>query len=116
MPQITRALQGWEANKVVNHRDLIKSAVATGCSVLICLSTLFAAPLSARATGDNGWQVVSGLYDSSHKTSEGIATGQLANYSYVESPDGSVRLTKTVEPTGVEDEFIVQLALKAKRK
>lgn len=83
-----------------------------GMILSICLAMLLAMPLVARAAGDNnGWQIVSGRYDASHKTSEGIATGQLADHGFVESPDGSVRLTKTVEPTGVEDEFIVHLSV-----
>ena len=61
--------------------------------------------------GDNGWQVVSGGYDAEHKTSEGIQKDQLGNYGFIESPDGSVRVNKTVEPTGVEDEFIVHLSV-----
>lgn len=83
----------------------------TGAVLSICFAALLAMPLVARAAGDNGWQIVSGRYDSSHQTSEGIAAGQLANYGWVESPDGGVRLTKTVEPTGVEDEFIVHLSV-----
>lgn len=83
----------------------------TGAILSICFAALLAMPLVARAAGDNGWQIVNGRYDSSHQTSEGIAAGQLANYGWVESPDGSVRLTKTVEPTGVEDEFIVHLSV-----
>lgn len=63
--------------------------------------------------GDNGWQVVSGGYDAAHKTSEGIPKDQLADYGFIESPDGSVRVNKTVEPTGVEDEFIVRLSVDA---
>lgn len=82
-----------------------------GAILSICFATMLAMPLVARAAGDNGWQIVSGRYDSSHQTSEGIAAGQLANYGWVESPDGGVRLTKTVEPTGVEDEFIVHLSV-----
>lgn len=61
--------------------------------------------------GDNSWQVVSGGYDAEHKTSEGIPKDQLGNYGFIESPDGSVRVNKTVEPTGVEDEFIVHLSV-----
>lgn len=61
--------------------------------------------------GDNSWQVVSGEYDAAHKTSEGISKDQLGNYGFIESPDGSVRVNKTVEPTGVEDEFIVHLSV-----
>lgn len=83
----------------------------TGAILSICFATLLAMPLVARAAGDNSWQIVSGRYDSSHQTSEGIAAGQLANYGWVESPDGGVRLTKTVEPAGVEDEFIVHLSV-----
>ena len=82
-----------------------------GAILSICLATLLAMPLVARAAGDNGWQIVSGRYDASHQTSEGIASGQLADHGFVESPDGSVRLTKTVEPTGIEDEFIVRLSV-----
>lgn len=82
-----------------------------GAILSICLATLLAMPLVARAAGNNGWQIVSGRYDASHQTSEGIASGQLADHGFVESPDGSVRLTKTVEPTGVEDEFIVRLSV-----
>ena len=63
------------------------------------------------SAGDNGWQVVSGGYDAAHKTSEGILKDQLANYGFIESSDGNVRVTKTVEPTGVEDEFIVHLSI-----
>lgn len=63
------------------------------------------------SAGDNGWQVVSGGYDAEHQTSEGISKDQLANYGFIESLDGSVRVNKTVEPTGVEDEFIVRLSV-----
>lgn len=61
--------------------------------------------------GDNGWQIVSGGYDAAHKTSEGISKDQLANYGFIESSDGNVRVTKTVEPTDVEDEFIMRLSV-----
>ena len=61
--------------------------------------------------GDNGWQIVCGGYDAAHKTSEDIPKDQLADYGFIESPDGSVRVNKTVEPTGVEDEFIVHLSV-----
>ncbi len=92
-------------------RNTKRKKMMVGMILSICLATLLAMPLVARAAGDNGWQIVSGRYDASHKTSEGIATGQLADHGFVESPDGSVRLTKTVEPTGVEDEFIVHLSV-----
>lgn len=63
------------------------------------------------ADNGNGWQVVSGGYDAAHKTSQGISNDQLGSYGFVESTDGSVRVNKTVEPTGVENEFIVRLTV-----
>lgn len=96
---------------MMTSRNIKRNMMMTGAILSICFAALLAMPLVARAAGDNGWQIVSGRYDSSHQTSEGIAAGQLANYGWVESPDGSVRLTKTVEPTGVEDEFIVHLSV-----
>ena len=63
------------------------------------------------SAGDNSWQIVSGRYDAEHKTSQGISKDQLGNYGFIESPDGSVRVNKTVEPTGVEDEFIMHLSI-----
>ena len=82
-------------------------------ATLACVGVfpVLGAEKSAFAANDgNGWQVVSGRYDATHETSEGIDQGQLGNYSFIESPDGSVRVTKTVEPTGVENEFIVHLS------
>lgn len=96
---------------MMTSRNIKRKKMMAGAILSICLVALLAMPLVARAAGDNGWQIVSGRYDSSHQTSEGIAAGQLANYGWVESPDGGVRLTKTVEPTGVEDEFIVHLSV-----
>lgn len=103
-------LDKWEWSDKVKRMKRERS-IAAVVLLTACLCALLAAPHLARAAGDNGWQIVSGRYDASHQTSEGIATDQLANYSYVESPDGSVRLSKTVEPTGVEDEFIVHLSV-----
>ena len=69
----------------------------------------------AAETGNNGWQIVSGAYDASHTTSQGIKASDLINYNFVASDDGNdesqVRVTKTVEPTEVEDEFIVHLSV-----
>lgn len=96
---------------MMTSRNIKRNKMMAGAILSICLVTLLAMPLVARAAGDNGWQIVSGRYDASHQTSEGIASGQLADHGFVESPDGSVRLTKTVEPTGVEDEFIVRLSV-----
>ena len=63
----------------------------------------------------NAWQIVSGAYDANHTTSQGIKVSDLANYSFVASDDGAddsqVRVTKTVEPTETEDEFIVHLSV-----
>lgn len=69
----------------------------------------------ANSGSDNSWQIVSGEYDSTHATSEGIADSDLSRYNFVKSDDGDddsqVHVTKTVEPTGVEDEFIVHLSV-----
>lgn len=90
-----------------------KPRLAASVAILVCTGVLllFIGAHSAFAAGDNSWQIVSGRYDPAHKTSEGIPQNQLGDYSFVESPDGSVCLTKTVEPTGVEDEFIVRLSV-----
>lgn len=88
-----------------------KRLIAAAALLAVCLCALLAVPHQARAAGDNSWQIVSGRYDASHVTSEGIASDQLTSSGWVESADGSVRLNKTVEPTGVEDEFIVHLSV-----
>lgn len=95
----------------MTSRNIKRNKMMTGAILSICFATLLAMPLVARAAGDNGWQIVSGRYDASHQTSQGIAADQLGNYGFIESPDGSVRVNKTVEPTGVEDEFIVRLSV-----
>lgn len=96
---------------MMTSRNIKRKRMMAGAILSICLAALLAMPLVARAAGDNGWQIVSGRYDASHKTSEGIAADQLGNYGFIESADGSVRVNKTVEPTGVEDEFIVHLSV-----
>ena len=87
---------------------LFVTAVLVSAGALLILGAKEDALASA---GDNSWQIVSGEYDAAHKTSQGIPKDQLGNYDFIESPDGSVRVNKTVEPTGVEDEFIVHLSV-----
>lgn len=96
---------------MMTSRNIKRKKMMAGAILSICLVALLAMPLVARAAGDNGWQIVSGRYDASHKTSEGIAADQLGNYGFIGSADGSVRVNKSVEPTGVEDEFIVHLSV-----
>lgn len=96
---------------MMTSRNIKRNKMMTGAILSICFATLLAMPLVARAAGDNGWQIVSGRYDASHQTSQGIAADQLGNYGFIESPDGSVRVYKAVEPTGVEDEFVVHLSV-----
>ncbi len=96
---------------MMTSRNTKRNKMMAGAILSICFATMLAMPLVARAAGDNGWQIVSGRYDASHKTSEGIAADQLGSYGWVESADGGVRVSKTVEPTGVEDEFIVHLSV-----
>lgn len=96
---------------MMTSRNIKRKKMMAGAILSICLVALLAMPLVARAAGDNGWQIVSGRYDASHKTSEGIAADQLDNYGFIESADGSVRVNKSVEPAGVEDEFIVHLSV-----
>lgn len=96
---------------MMTSRNIKRKKMMAGAILSICLVALLAIPLVARAAGDNGWQIVSGRYDASHKTSEGIEADQLGNYGFIESADGSVRVNKSVEPTGVEDEFIVHLSV-----
>ena len=94
---------------------LCKGLAALVATVL-CASSFFAFPggyaRSAFAAGeDNSWQIVSGKYDPDHKTSEGLSTEELAEHSFAESADEQVRVTKTVEPTSVEDEFVMHLSI-----
>lgn len=96
---------------MMTSRNIKRNKMMAGAILSICFATMLAMPLVARAAGDNGWQIVSGRYDASHQTSEGIAADQLGSYGWVESADGGVRVSKTVEPTGVEDEFIVHLSV-----
>ena len=89
-------------------RPLFTAAVL----VCVCAFPVLAPKDSAFAADNgNGWQVVSGRYDAEHKTSQDISNDQLSSYGFVESTDGSVRVNKTVEPTGVENEFIVRLTV-----
>ncbi len=75
----------------------------------------FAADGVGSSTEDNSWQIVSGAYDAAHTTSQGIADADLNGHNFVASDDGDdggqVHVAKTVEPTDVEDEFIVHLSV-----
>lgn len=86
-------------------------AALLACTLLVLGFGLLATRALAQTTGDNSWQIVSGRYDPSHTTSEGLDSSQLSEYNFIESPDGAVRVTKTVEPTGTEDEFWVHLSI-----
>lgn len=86
-------------------------AALLACTLLVLGFGLLATRALAQTTGDNSWQIVSGRYDPSHTTSEGLDFSQLSEYNFIESPDGAVRVTKTVEPTGTEDEFWVHLSV-----
>lgn len=90
-------------------RTVVAGALA-GC---LCLGTALGIDGERRAFAanpGNSWQIGGGAYDSSHSTSEGLSPDQLSNYNFIESDDGAVRVTKTLEPTGTEDEFIVHLS------
>ena len=67
------------------------------------------------SSGDNSWQIVSGEYDAEHATSQGLSDSELAARNFAASDDGDdgsqVHVTKTVEPTETEDEFIVHLSV-----
>ncbi len=82
--------------------------------VLIGFAAMFGGQQLAFADG-NAWQIVDRAYDSMHTTSQGISDSDLDKYNFVKSDDGDdgsqVHVTKTVEQTGVEDEFIVHLSV-----
>ncbi len=95
----------------------LAAGLAATLSLVLAVSSfpLGLSQAQATETGNNGWQIVSGAYDASHTTSQGIKASDLINYGFVASDDGDdesqVRVTKTVEPTEVEDEFIVHLSV-----
>ena len=70
---------------------------------------------ASASSGDNSWQIVSGEYDAKYATSKGLSDSELAAHNFAASDDGAdgsqVHVTKTVEPTGTEDEFIVHLSV-----
>lgn len=98
-----------------------KSLLCKGLATILAASVwMFTAPAvlagggiqNAFAASDgNGWQIVDCAYDANHATSQGIASSDLSSYNFVESNDGQVRVTKTLEPTDVEDEFTVHLSV-----
>lgn len=103
----------------LNSRKLMSSGVGVLLFLLIvaaAFATIAAEPrssLAADGAKDNAWQIVSGKYDSSHLTSEGLDSSQLAGHNFAESDDGRVRVTKSVEATGTEDEFTMHLSIDA---
>ena len=70
---------------------------------------------ASASSGDNSWQIVSGEYDAKYATSQGLSDSELAAHNFAASDDGDdgsqVHVTKTVEPTETEDEFIVHLSV-----
>ncbi len=97
------------------------AALAAVMAACLCVGTAPVLPagsqsvFAASGSNDNSWQIVSGKYDPGHQTSEGISDSDLGEHSFVASDDGDdgsqVHVTKTVEPTEVEDEFIVHLSV-----
>ena len=98
-----------------------RKGFAVALAACLCISVVPAIhgrtsdALADTASADNSWQIVSGAYDADHATSQGIAEKDLSTYNFVASDDGDdgnqVRVTKTLEPTSVEDEFIVHLSV-----
>ncbi len=98
------------------------AALAVVTAACLCVGLLPMVPAGSQnvfaaddGVAGNSWQIVSGKYDASHATSRGIANADLSKYNFVASNDGDdgsqVHATKTVEPTNVEDEFIVHLSV-----
>lgn len=109
--EITYAMRASKTRAVLSVAFL---AAALICAVAVCavaMATVGPRAQAYAADARNGWQVVSGGYDSQYTTSEGLTGDQLGVHNFIESEDGAVRVTKTVEPTGVEDEFIVHLSV-----
>ena len=79
------------------------------------VGSAFAADGAKASAGDNSWQIVSGKYDAKYATSQGLSNSELAAHNFAASDDGTdgsqVHVTKTVEPTETEDEFIVHLSV-----
>ncbi len=87
---------------------LFAMAFGVGFALAICAVS----PASAFASdNDNSWQIVEREYDPSYTTSEGLSSSELDDHNYVESDDDQVRVSKSIEATGVEDEFIIHLSI-----
>lgn len=65
----------------------------------------------ATTTPSNVWQIVSGAYNAQHQNSKGLSQSEFASYGITQSDAGDVRVSKTLEPTDTEDEFIVHLSI-----
>ncbi len=95
---------------------LLRSGLAATLGLALAVGSLPFGLSQAKAdAGNNAWQIVSGAYDANHTTSQGIADADLSAHNFAASNDGEdgsqVHVTKTVEPTDVEDEFIVHLSV-----
>ncbi len=101
---------------------MASAVLAVATAACLCVGLLPMVPAGSQnvfaaddGVAGNSWQIVSGKYDASHTTSQGIANADLGTYNFVASNDGDdgsqVHVTKTVEPTSVEDEFIVHLSV-----
>lgn len=101
---------------------LLNAKLGFACVVILCAvaacTVAFAGQKGAFAAGGDGgnsWQIVSGEYDATHQTSQGLSDSDLGKCNFAASDDGEdgsqVHVTKTVEPTGVEVEFIVHLSV-----
>ncbi len=102
------------------EKDAMPLKRIAGGVLAIALSIMLAFPACPVATvdayaanPDNSWQIVERKYDANYSTSEGLSSEELDGHNFVESEDGQVRVSKSVEPTEVEDEFIVHLSVDA---
>ena len=97
----------------IHNKKSVRLLLVAFC-VLIGFAAMLGGQRLAFADG-NAWQIVDRAYDPAHITSQGISDSDLDKYNFVKSDDGSddsqVHVTKTVEQTGVEDEFIVHLSV-----
>ena len=93
-------------------RDIAVITLSMALGIALAFSSWPIATVNAYASGtDNSWQIVEREYDAGHPTSEGLSAEELDGHNFAESDDGQVRVSKSVEATGVEDEFIVHLSV-----
>ena len=105
-----RKIEIWKAATPL--RGIAGIALSMALCIALAFSSWPIAAVDAYASGsDNSWQIVEREYDASHPTSEGLSAEELDEHNFAESDDGQVRVSKSVEATGVEDEFIVHLSV-----